>query len=459
MDDNAKKIQLERNQLFSDYYNNITPKRMPVAFGIHAFIAAELKGIDLKELQFNYSLLSEVSDEISQMFYSDTCPFKSIGMNSRIPGCYQAIDSQTFKMGNNGFMQHPEVEGMKIEEYDELIEDPYKCILEKILPRQHKALSAKNGIRRTLAIDMMRSEDARQRSLSAPYSAALTEKYGYYSGAPRGSGGFTAAPYDFLGDQLRGFSNISTDIRRSRKKVAEACEALLPLMFRLGIPATPHAEGSVGMPLHMPPYMREKDFAEVWLPTFLKLVRQFSAKGARISAFCEQDWMRYMDYLQEFPAGSILKFEYGDPKRIKEKLGNKILISGLFPVLLMRTGTTEQVTDKAKELLDVLLPGCGYIMEFDKNPLTLNDLKMDNFRALTEFLHEYAVYDSPGTPFGTKLNSENYEKDESIADMSSEYFTNWEDYKGKYPETPESYRHVLEKYDNDMLKFYLNLLV
>ena len=459
MDEKTKNLQNERNSLFSDYYNNITPKRMPVTFGIHAFIAAELKGIDLKELQFDYSLLAPVADEVSQMFYSDTCPFKPVAMASRVPGCYQAIDSQTFQMGHNGFMQHPEVEGMMVEEYDELTKDPYKCLLEKVLPRQHKALCPANGIRRTMALDVMRAEDSRQRSLSMPYAAALMDKYGYYSGSPRGSVGFTAAPYDFLGDQLRGFSNISKDVRRNRNKIFDACEALLPLMFRLGMPENPHPEGFIGMPLHMPTYMREKDFAEVWLPTFLKLVQQFAARGARISAFCEHDWTRYTDYLQEFPSGSVLKFEYGDAKLLKEKLGNKMFISGLYPVLLMRTASKEQVVDKAKELLDILMPDCGYIMDFDKNPLNKNDLNMENFKALTEFLHENAVYEAHGKSFGTKLNSENYEIDESIANMSSEYFTNWEEYKANFPETPESYKAVLEKYDNDMLKFYLNLLV
>lgn len=459
MDENIRKLQEERNQLFSDYYNNITPKRMPVTFGIHAFIAAQLKGIDITKLQFDYSLLADVADEISQSFYSDTCPFRPIGMNSRIPGCYQAIDSQSFRMGNNGYMQHPEVEGMLFDEYDELTADPYACILEKVLPRQHKALDAQNGIMRSISIDLLRHEDSRQRELSTPYSKALMEKYGYYTGSPRGSGGFTSAPYDFLADQLRGFSKISADIRRNRQKIADSCEALLPLMFRLGMPDSPHPEGSVGMPLHMPPYMREKDFAEIWLPSFLKLVEQFAVRGARLSAFCENDWMRYLDYLQEFPAGTVLKFEYGDPKTIKDKLGSKINISGLFPVLLMRTGSKQEILDKAKEILDIMLPGCGYIMDFDKNPLSVNDINMENYKAFTEFLRDYAVYDNPTAPFGTKLNSENFAVDDSIGNMDSKYFIDWDEYKSKYPATPESYHRVLSEYNNKMLKFYLGLLV
>ncbi len=459
MEEKIKNIQKERNQLFNDFYNNITPKRLPVSFGMHAFITAEIKNIDLKDMQFNYGLLGDVAEEVSQMFYSDMCPYRPIGMASRLPGCYQAIESQSFRMGDNGFMQHPDVVGMLEDEYDELIKDPYACILEKVLPRQHKALAATNGIKHSIALDQMAREDARQRAISMPFITALTDKFGYYQGPPRGSGGFSAAPYDFLGDQLRSFSGISKDIRRNRSKVAEACEALLPLVFRLGLPDSPHPEGSVGMPLHMPTFMREKDFAEVWLPTFKRQVEQFAARGARLSAFCEDDWMRYLDYLQDLPAASVLKFEYGNPKLIKEKLGNKMIITGLFPVLLMRTGTKQQIIDKAKEILDIMMPGCGYLMEFDKAPLSIRDLNMDNFNALTEFLRDYAVYDHPGQPFGTKLNSENFKIDEKIGDFSSKYLTDWDVYKGKYPNTPNFMRDVLEGYDNETLKSYLGLLV
>ncbi|MFZ7120520.1 MAG: hypothetical protein ACOWWH_06185 [Eubacteriaceae bacterium] len=53
---------------------------------------------------------------------------------------YTPLKSQSFVMGSNGTMQHPEVTGMLVEEYDYLIESPYDCLLEKVIPRQNKAL-------------------------------------------------------------------------------------------------------------------------------------------------------------------------------------------------------------------------------------------------------------------------------------------------------------------------------
>lgn len=454
----SQKLQTERNKLFSDYYNNVIPERMPVQLSLGYLIVAEIAGLDTVDIQFEYSRVSDAARMIPELVYSDTCPVGIASLASRIAGGYQMIDSQSFRMGANGQMQHPEVIGMLEDEYGELIDDPYACILEKILPRQHSAFSLDDPVKRSNRIMMLQAENNRQISATSMIVGELTEKYGYYKGAPAGSGGFTAAPYDYLGDQLRSFSGISTDIRRRRNEIIAACESLLPLMFNLGLPKNPAPEGIVGMPLHMPTYMREKDFTEVWLPTYLRLVQQYAARGIRTRPFHEHDWMRYLDIIQDFPAGTLMAFEYGDPKTIKDKLGKKFLITGLYPINLIKTGTKDQVIDKAKEMLDIMLPGCGYVFGFDKGALMLSDLNLDNFKVLSEFLRDHAKFDNAGQSFGMKVNSEIYAIDPDIGYFESKYLTDWDEYKEKYPFTPEYMKDILHGYDIDVLRFYLNLL-
>ncbi|MFZ7120519.1 MAG: hypothetical protein ACOWWH_06180 [Eubacteriaceae bacterium] len=43
-------------------------------------------------------------------------------------------------------------------------------------------------------------------------------------------------------------------------------------------------------PLHMPTFMREKDFAKYWWPTFKKLCDDHASVGIRTQIFCEDDW-------------------------------------------------------------------------------------------------------------------------------------------------------------------------
>lgn len=186
------------------------------------------------------------------------------------------------------------------------------------------------------------------------------------------------------------------DIRRDRNKVKEACEALTPLMFYAGLSANHHPEGAVGTPLHMPTFMREKDFEEIWLPSYIKITQQWASFGVRTSAFCEDNWMRYLDHLMELPAGTIVLFEYGNPQKIKDKLGKKFLLSGLYPINLLKTGTKQECIDKVKELLDIMLPGGGYQFRLDKTPLSFNDFNLENYTAVIETIRDYAIYDNAG---------------------------------------------------------------
>jgi len=102
--------------------------------------------------------------------------------------------------------------------------------------------------------------------------------------------------------------------------------------------------------------------------------------------------MRYIDYLAELPEGTIMLFEYGDPKLVKEKLGKKHIISGFYPVSLLKTGTKQQCIDKAKELIDVLAPGGGYYFGFDKVIITLDSANVENTKAVLDYVAENANY-------------------------------------------------------------------
>lgn len=176
--------------------------------------------------------------------------------------------------------------------------------------------------------------------------------------------------------------------------------------------------------------------------------------------FCENDWTRYLDYLNDLPAGTLFMFEYGDPKQIKDKLGYKFLIQGLYPISLIKQGTKQECLDKAKELLDIMMPGGGYLFGFDKNPLTLGDINMENYIAVAEFVHEYATYDNPGEDFGMPLNSEGFVfSKEIMKPLQSRYLLTWDDFKKENPLAPEIAKKRIEKYNHYFFDKIMNLLV
>lgn len=448
----------EREQIVRDVYiNNRIPKRMPcMTFGFSHFIHAQYAGIDPIDAQFNLSLLIDSMDGVMDKIHSDTCPIRPSSRITRNPWSSQLMGSAICTMGKGGFLQRPEVEGMYDTEYVEFIEDPYQFLCNVVIPRVYVQFQEKSSIQMAMLFSMA-SEMCN--NANAEYNGILMQKAKEreYWLAPKGSSKMSVAPFDYLSDNIRGFTGISKDLRRHRSEIKEACDCLLPLMFQTGLPETSTGFETVRLALHMPPYMREKDFEELWFPTFKKLLEQYAARGVRASCFCENDWTRYLDYLEELPSGTELTFEYGNAQEIKDKLGHKFIIKGLYPLEILKTKTKQECLDKAKELLDIMLPGGGYIFEFDKIPVSLNDFNPENFFALSEFVYNYSHYDNAGEKsMVAPLNSENYAKE----DMSfvSKMSFDWEEMKATHPLTPDTTKQTFEIYDKKIFDTMLSLL-
>lgn len=450
----------ERKKIFEDIYiNNVIPERMPIIIGaVSHYILSQYANIDCIDAQFDLNILAEYVDKISDLLKLNDTPI--VGTSPRInrnPASLQKVGSKIFCLGETGLLQRPEVEGMSEDEYDELISDPYKLISEKIVPRLYEGLdfnSNANAYTILSEADALCAENCNEFNKEV---FAAVDKYGFWM-APKDSAKLSIAPFDYLSDNLRGFSGVCKDIRRNADKVKAAVDKLLPMIMRFSMPDASSGYGKVRTALHMPCYLREKDFAGLYFPSFRKMSEQYAARNIRNSSFCEGNYERLFDYMLDLPAGSELHFEYGDPKKIKDTLGSKFIITGLYPLDILRNGTKQEVLDKAKELLDIMLPGGGYIFEFDKIPLTINDINMDNYIALIEFIHDYARYDNHGNRCAVPaLNSENFAKEE--INFTSSALFNWEDFKAKYPLTPDSQRIRYENNSEETFRRLITLLI
>lgn len=383
----SEKMQssVERTQLFTDLMDGKIPKRVPVVAQLAHEFAIQYAGGDLKEDQWDTTNLEASFEKVCEDFNSDLLPVSAF----RLPSFYKLLGSKNFVMGSNGFLQHPDVEGLKLEDYDDFIASPYNCILEKVLPNLHSALNSDPVTRSLVMAKAFKAYTDETSNLIRIYGN-LINKCNY--GTVNLYAGFCEAPFDILTDQLRGFKNISLDVRRIPEKVEAAVNAVTPLMIKMGNQPFPDKYNATFIPLHMAPYLRGKDFERLYWPSFKKLVEGLAEKGMRSYLFVEQDWMRYVDYLAELPAGTVMTFEYGDPKIVKEKLGNKHIISGFYPLTLLKTGTKEKCIDKAKELIEILAPGGGYYFSFDKVIITLNSVNVDNARAVLDYVANNASY-------------------------------------------------------------------
>ncbi|WP_423055610.1 uroporphyrinogen decarboxylase family protein [Acetobacterium carbinolicum] len=451
--DDIKKIQAERTKLFDDVNDSIIPKRVPVNIFLGIEPTAQYAGIDLAEAQWNPGMLEDAGDKICQTVFSDSIPFMPY---MRSPALYTPLKAQSFVMGSNGFMQHPEVMGMEADEYDYLIEKPYDCLIEKVIPRHYKAVNSQEPFNTMLSFakGLLGKNDSLM--AGAGIMMKLVAKYGYRQMGL--NGGSAEAPFDFIADQLRGFTGISMDIRRCPEKLQDACEAVYPIVKKMGTPLIVDDYSSVMYPLHMPTFMREKDFAKYWWPSFLKLCEDHASAGIRTSVFCEDNWMRYLDYLQDLPSNTQLTFEYGDPKIIKEKLGNKHIISGLYPISYLKNKSKQECIDLAKEYIDILAPGGKYIFALDKVPLVLDDFNMENLCAVTETVRDYGVYSNPGEQVGTVFKKEDYQA-QSCRSIDSKYYQSFEQRQLENPKASGAELQKLQQLEEQLFAFVANLLM
>ena len=428
---------------------------MPINVTLTLDVVAGYAGLERKEALWNPGLVEDAVMEIGEKVFTDVCIF---GGNPRIPSSTQAMGSINSVMSSTGFMQHPNVVGLLEEEYDEFIEDPFACIVEKVLPRLYKEMDfSLNGARSLFAVAQgMSARNAYFAQIGA-ISRKASETYGSYVG-PMGASTGVYACMDLLSDNLRSFTGISSDIRRIPEKVAAASESLYPYNYKMGLPAVAHKEGSVFFPLHMPTFMREKDFEKLWWPTFKRQVDDYASLGIHARAFCEGNWMRYLDYLQDLPTDTRLQFEYGEAKVIKDKLGSKFILTGLFPLSTLTSYNKQQCIDKTKEFLDIMAPGGKFIFTFDKNPLVYADINLENLIAVCETVRDYGVYDNAGEKAGLDFSKDDYEHSNSPP-FTSKYYRTWGEYKELHPHTPDNARDIVENLEDSILRFVYSLLL
>ena len=448
-------IYEERKENRHNVLDGIVPKRVPINLSIGAFAIAEYAGVDPRLAYWDPQILEEKAFELAERIPTDTC---IMGRSVLSPTKYQALGSESIKMASNGFMQHPNTHMMEPEEYDEFIEDPYAFIVEKATPRVNRAIDPAFNPGRAAYAFMQ--ADMISKSAGAPASATikrLNEKYGYFSDPPVGGGGY--APMDILSDQLRSFSGMLTDIRRCRDKVAAAVEAVSPLNYFASAPGNPavYTRYAYGFyPLHMATFMRIKDFEELWWPAFKRQWDGLASEGYRCGGFLEDNWNKLLDYLQDLPVGTVFTFEYTDPKALKDKLGNKMVLASGFPIKYLSQYTVEQAVDKTKEFLDIMAVDGGYMFGLDKSILCAADCKLENLEAVAKTVLEYGVYSNPGVETGMEFKKEDYKPAGLV--FESRMFKTWDRYLEENPNTPEEAKKYVMAAEVAMLKEYIGLL-
>ena len=452
----AASMLQERIQIRKDVFNNKIPKRVPIDVRLAMTVVADYAKIDRRAAYWDPTILHKAAEELCDMIPADTCVYSP---TIYTPVSSQPLDAINKVLSSTGVMQHPNTTCMNPDEYDELIEDPYAFMLDKCIPRIYKALSPNTNPGRYI-FALAQEQNMRRAVMAKEMSmvAELSKKFGYQ---PAVRGKPCRAPMDWIADQLRGFDGICIDVRRHRDKLIEALEACYPMLYKQGLHAeldNVNRDAMTTFQLHMPSYLRIKDFAEVWFPTWKRLLTDFASYGIRCFAFMEHDWtVPLLDYMYELPTGTYLTFEETDAKLMKEKLGKRHVLGAGFPLKYLLTCTKDEIIDKTKAWLDIMAPGGQYVFAFDKVALALSDINLDNLIAVCETVRDYGVYDNAGESTGEVFDKNDY-KHSNVSELISKYYTSWDDFVEKHPGTPENAKSLFQTAEDDMLSLIFLML-
>jgi uroporphyrinogen-III decarboxylase len=217
------------------------------------------------------------------------------------------------------------------------------------------------------------------------------------SGAARGYpvafGAFCKAPFDTLGDTLRGTQPILKDMYRRPGKLLEALDVVADFTIKSVLTA-PNISNvfMITYPLHKGAdgWMSQKQFDTFYWPSLKKVMDAFIKEGIIQHMFAEGGYNTRLESVNEFNKGEVAwYFDRTDMAKAKKILGKKCAIQGNIPSSLVVTGSPVDMKEYCRKLIEDCGPGGGYIMSAGA---TAENPKLDNLRAMVAACKEYGFY-------------------------------------------------------------------
>ena len=390
------------------------PDRVPL-YILPSFYPMTYSGITPKDAMYDY----EKSNMAFKKFIVDFEPDGHLG--GAVPGPGKFFDILDYKLyswpGHGVAPEHSyqanEGEYMKADEYDALIEDPANYFNKTYLPRVFGALEPLQALPTLTGILEMYGVafnfipfglppvQAAYKALFEAGAEAL--KYagaiGAFGGEMMSMGyptivaGYTKAPFDVIGDTLRGTRGIIVDMYRQPDKLLKAMEVMTPIMIKMGVgSAVSSGNPFIFIPLHKGAdgFLSEEQYKKFYWPTLKKVFMGLIAEGVVPFPAAEGGYNSRLDIVKELPKGKTCwLMDQSDMAKTKKTLGQVACIAGNMPSALLNLGTPQQVKDYAKQLIDSCAKGGGYIMS---NGSFFDEAKPENIQAMVDATKEYGVY-------------------------------------------------------------------
>ncbi len=392
------------------------PDRVPV-FPLIGNFPANYVGLTVRDMMYDYEKLAMAFKK----YVLDFAPDAHAGAVGPGPGrLFDILDYKLYAWPGHGVSpnhsyQCIEGEYMKANEYDALIQDPSNFFMSVYLPRVFGALEPLKMLGPlTNILEMyggftgvsfipygIPDVQAAYKAIMEAGNEAMKwigfvgawDKEMAAAGFPNFFGGGTKAPFDTIGDTLRGTKGMMMDLYRQPDKLLKALGVMLPLMIKMGASAAKmNGNPIVFIPLHKGAdgFLSDEQFKTFYWPTLRKLIIGLVDEGCVPFPWAEGGYNSRLKVIRDVPKGKVVwGFDTTDMAKAKEILGDVACVGGNMPISLLNIGTPQEVKDYARKLIDTAGKGGGYIMI---NGAVIEDSKPENVKAMVDFTKEYGRY-------------------------------------------------------------------
>lgn len=304
--------------------------------------------------------------------------------------------------------QFNEQEFLKSDEYAQLLSDPSDFMLRTAFPRMFKALEGLKKLPQFAAGYMGFSDmylpfafpEVKKAMKILQKAAELTVETlpptmamlngPVVQGYPAFYGTLSLAPFDALGDVLRGTRGVLTDMYRRPDDVLAACEMYVKII--LDNP-TFSFSGSplVFIPLHKgsDSFMSQEQFETFYWPSLKKLMLGLVEDGFIPAPVAQGSYNKRLETIADFPKGACMwHFDQTDMQRASEVLSDTCAIMGNVPASLTTTGTPEQMTTYCKDLIETCGPTGNFILA---NGCQVDEASDENLKAMIDSVKQFSV--------------------------------------------------------------------
>ncbi|MBW1775483.1 MAG: uroporphyrinogen decarboxylase [Deltaproteobacteria bacterium] len=288
----AEKAYKERVTLMKDAIQlKKVPQRIPICPSA-GFFPVQYAGITMYDAMYDYDALTAAWEKYCRAYNAPT----SIVSGKML----DILDFKLYQWPGHGVAkeheyQYVEKDWMKAEEYQDLIDDPTGFFMNIYFPRIFGSLKALEKMPLfppvheipciPPAMIPFGTEDVQAafKSLmeageeTIKWITALRSLNGKMMGEgyPSFSGGFTKAPFDVIGDSLRGTRGVLMDMYRYPDELLEACERITPFMVKVGVnscKATGHIMPFIPLHKGADGFMSDDQFHKFYWPTLRKVI-------------------------------------------------------------------------------------------------------------------------------------------------------------------------------------------